>query len=56
MTRAMALDYAPAGILIVPICPGDVDTPMLRTKAFLMSATTHRQAIDLINVHYRLSY
>jgi NAD(P)-dependent dehydrogenase (short-subunit alcohol dehydrogenase family) len=30
MTRAMALDYAPAGIRIVPICPGDVDTPMLR--------------------------
>ncbi len=30
MTRAMAIDYAPAGIRIVPICPGDVDTPMLR--------------------------
>ena len=30
MTRAMALDYAPEGIRIVPICPGDVDTPMLR--------------------------
>jgi len=30
MTRAMALDYAKFGIRIVPICPGDVDTPMLR--------------------------
>ena len=30
MTRAMALDYAHAGVRIVPICPGDVDTPMLR--------------------------
>ena len=30
MTRAMALDYAKHGIRIVPICPGDVDTPMLR--------------------------
>ncbi len=30
MTRAMALDYAREGIRIVPICPGDVDTPMLR--------------------------
>jgi meso-butanediol dehydrogenase/(S,S)-butanediol dehydrogenase/diacetyl reductase len=30
MTRAMALDYAADGIRIVPICPGDVDTPMLR--------------------------
>ena len=30
MTRAMALDYAHDGVRIVPICPGDVDTPMLR--------------------------
>ena len=30
LTRAMALDYAHEGIRIVPICPGDVDTPMLR--------------------------
>jgi meso-butanediol dehydrogenase/(S,S)-butanediol dehydrogenase/diacetyl reductase len=30
MTRAMALDYARDGLRIVPICPGDVDTPMLR--------------------------
>ena len=30
MTRAMALDYAREGIRVVPICPGDVDTPMLR--------------------------
>ena len=30
MTRAMALDYGRDGIRIVPICPGDVDTPMLR--------------------------
>ena len=30
MSRAMALDYAHQGVRIVPICPGDVDTPMLR--------------------------
>lgn len=30
MTRAMALDYAREGIRIIPVCPGDVDTPMLR--------------------------
>ena len=30
MTRAMALDYAHEGIRVVPVCPGDVDTPMLR--------------------------
>jgi len=30
MTRAMALDHGPDGVRIVPVCPGDVDTPMLR--------------------------
>lgn len=30
MTRAMALDHAREGIRVVPVCPGDVDTPMLR--------------------------
>ena len=30
MSRAMALDYARDGVRVVPICPGDVDTPMLR--------------------------
>ncbi len=30
MTRAMAKDYAGDNIRIIPICPGDVDTPMLR--------------------------
>jgi NAD(P)-dependent dehydrogenase (short-subunit alcohol dehydrogenase family) len=30
MTRAMALDHARQGIRVIAICPGDVDTPMLR--------------------------
>ena len=30
MSRAMALDQATDGIRVVAICPGDVDTPMLR--------------------------
>jgi meso-butanediol dehydrogenase/(S,S)-butanediol dehydrogenase/diacetyl reductase len=30
MTRAMALDHGREGIRVVAICPGDVDTPMLR--------------------------
>jgi len=33
MTRAMALDYAAQGIYINCICPGSVDTPMLRYGA-----------------------
>ena len=30
LTRAMAKDYARDGVRIIPVCPGDVDTPMLR--------------------------
>lgn len=30
MSRALTLDHAPEGIRVVPLCPGDVDTPMLR--------------------------
>ena len=30
LTRAMAIDHAREGIRVVAICPGDVDTPMLR--------------------------
>ena len=30
LSRAMAKDYAKYNIRVVPICPGDVDTPMLR--------------------------
>jgi meso-butanediol dehydrogenase/(S,S)-butanediol dehydrogenase/diacetyl reductase len=30
LTRAMALDHARAGVRINAVCPGEVDTPMLR--------------------------
>ena len=33
MTKAMALDHADVGVRINAICPGDVDTPMLKTEA-----------------------
>jgi NAD(P)-dependent dehydrogenase (short-subunit alcohol dehydrogenase family) len=33
MTRAMALDYAAAGVRVNAICPGGVDTPMLAEGA-----------------------
>ena len=36
MTRAMAVDHAHEGIRINSVCPGSVDTPMLRASAMSM--------------------
>lgn len=33
LTRQMAVDYAPDGIRVVAVCPGTVDTPLLRRGA-----------------------
>lgn len=33
MSRAMAVDHAREGIRVVSLCPGDVDTPMLRGES-----------------------
>lgn len=39
MMRGMAIDYAPLGIRVNAVCPGSVDTPMLRWAAAKFAAS-----------------
>ncbi|HEY1825590.1 MAG TPA: SDR family oxidoreductase [Acidimicrobiales bacterium] len=46
MTRAMSMDHAPEGIRVNSICPGSVDTPMLRASAAMIDANDPQRVID----------
>ncbi|WP_214318497.1 SDR family NAD(P)-dependent oxidoreductase [Nonomuraea sediminis] len=47
LTRAMALDHAADGIRVNAVCPGSVDTPMLRWAADLWKGDrTQQEMID----------
>ena len=42
LTKAMAIDHGPQKIRVNCICPGDTDTPMLRSEAQQLGAETGR--------------
>lgn len=45
MMRGMAVDYAPLGIRVNAVCPGSVDTPMLRWAAEKFAGTGGSDAV-----------
>lgn len=42
MTRAMAIDYGPHQIRVNCVCPGDIDTPMLRSECAQLGEDENR--------------
>jgi len=46
MTKAMALDHAKDGVRVNAICPGDVDTPMLKIEAEQRGVNYEQAMID----------
>lgn len=49
LVRAMAIDEAPYGVRVNAVCPGSVDTPMLRHSARLFSDGTQEGADALLD-------
>ena len=46
LTKALALELAPHGIRVNSVCPGDVDSPMLRGQAAVFAPDNQRAYLD----------
>jgi NAD(P)-dependent dehydrogenase (short-subunit alcohol dehydrogenase family) len=53
LTKAMALDHGPQNIRVNCICPGDTDTPMLRSEAHMLGEPLDRFLAESADVPLR---
>ena len=52
LTKALALELAPHGIRVNSVCPGDVDSPMLRGQAAVFAPNDQQRYLDKLRAGY----